>query len=249
MRLNLTQHQATPEQGCTEPNDKSRVQRLLTFDEIPSEGETASRAIELATIAIQEGATEAMIGGAHFFMRALEDALIGKGILPLYAFSKREVVENGPKKVAIFRHIGFVPAADEALVESCRKCRLSIGGTYSIQGDEIVYQAVSWHPWKDREYAPKVVGKAAPGTTEALTRLEALEATGRKYNADQQHQAEQTREEWIETLPDEVSGWKISKSWAQVQDEYGNFVADLPQTPISPAEFERWVANLAPCFD
>ena len=249
MRINLTQHQATPEQGCTEPADKSRVRSILTFEEAPSKGEIASRAIELATIAMQEGATEAMIGGAPFFMRALEDALIGKGIQPLYAFSRRDVVEDGPKKVAVFLHTGFIPAADEALVESCRRCRPSIGGTYSIQGDEIVYQAVSWHPWKDREYASRVVGKAAPGTAKALTCLESLEAAARKHNATQQEQAALAREEWIETLPDKVAGYEISKSWAQVQDEYGNFVADLPKIPMPPAEFERWVSDLAPCFD
>lgn len=111
MRLNLTQHNATQEQGCTEPQDKRMVQNLLTFDEIPDRKLVLARAIMLADIANEHNAAEAMIGGAPFLMPALERALFARGIQPLYAFSKREVVEEeGGKKTAIFRHVGFVPA-------------------------------------------------------------------------------------------------------------------------------------------
>jgi hypothetical protein len=111
MRINLTQHNATTEQGCTEPQPKKTVQELLTFDVLPNRKEIQHRAINLAIIAKSHGATEAMIGGAPFLMPALEQALIARGIQPLYAFSRREVVEEeGGKKTVIFRHIGFVPA-------------------------------------------------------------------------------------------------------------------------------------------
>ena len=54
-----------------------------------------------------------MIGGAPFFMAALESALRDVGVTPIYAFSKREVVEEpqsdgSVKKTAVFRHAGFV---------------------------------------------------------------------------------------------------------------------------------------------
>ena len=114
--LNLTQHPATPEQqdaGVVEPADKARVRQLLTFEEIPSKDELAKRAAALAEIAAGEGAETAMIGGAPFFMSSLEAALKKMGIRPVYAFSRREVVEqtteNGEvRKVAVFRHLGFV---------------------------------------------------------------------------------------------------------------------------------------------
>lgn len=111
MRINLTQHTATTEQGCQEPGNKSAVQALLTIDEIPTNAELTRRANALALIALEAGANEAMIGGAPFFMPVLERALSAAGIAPVYAFSRREAVD-GPdgKKVSVFRHIGFVPA-------------------------------------------------------------------------------------------------------------------------------------------
>lgn len=57
----------------------------------------------------------AMIGGAPFLMPALEKALRTKGILPVYAFSQREsveeIMEDGTvRKTAVFKHRGFVEA-------------------------------------------------------------------------------------------------------------------------------------------
>ena len=54
-----------------------------------------------------------MIGGAPFFMGALEAALYRRDLTPLYAFSRREVVEKATDdgavtKTAVFRHEGFV---------------------------------------------------------------------------------------------------------------------------------------------
>lgn len=114
--VNLTQHNATQDQleaGVFEPQNKVRVRELLTFNSIPSNDELEKRATELANIAVEEGAQAAMIGGAPYFMSALEDALLRKGVEPVYAFSLREAKEvqqpdGSVKKVMTFRHIGFV---------------------------------------------------------------------------------------------------------------------------------------------
>jgi hypothetical protein len=117
--LNLTQHPATADQiaaGVIEPADKKAVQTLITFDELPSARHLAECAASLAQLAVASGFHVAMIGGAPYFMAPLEAALKARGIVPLYAFSRRETVEEklsdgGVKKVQVFRHAGFVEAA------------------------------------------------------------------------------------------------------------------------------------------
>ncbi len=112
--INLTQHPiGAGQEGVSEPSEKSRVQALLTFEELPSKELILARAEALAEIAASEKAEAAMIGGAPYLMSALETALIKRGIKPLYAFSKRESVDEPQpdgsiKKVAVFRHIGFI---------------------------------------------------------------------------------------------------------------------------------------------
>lgn len=119
--VNLTQHTGTPEQGVLEPEGKKQAQNLLTFDEIPSHQEMESRALKLVEIVHREIDCHicgdhaqwcAMIGGAPFFMPVLERALAQSKITPLYAFSRREsveeIVEGKTVKKAVFRHIGFV---------------------------------------------------------------------------------------------------------------------------------------------
>ena len=114
--INLTQHAATPDQqreGVFEPQLKEKVKELLTFKSVPTVEEITSRAVQLAFIAKDEGADAAMIGGAPYLMRALEDALIMNGIEPVYAFSVREAVETqnpdgSVVKRMVFRHAGWV---------------------------------------------------------------------------------------------------------------------------------------------
>lgn len=118
--LNLTQHQATPDQvaeGVIEldSNSKEQVKNLLTFTEAPTVTEMRERARQIAVIVVStkpEGCLTAMIGGAPYFMGILEGALRYVGITPVYAFSKRiveEVEENGVvKKVSTFKHAGWV---------------------------------------------------------------------------------------------------------------------------------------------
>lgn len=120
MILNLTQHPATPEQlsaGVIDlsPDDRAELARLLTFSECPDESILSARAASIARMAAghSAGMKSAMIGGAPYFMRPLENALRSVGIRPLYAFSVRESVERtrpdgAVEKTAVFRHAGFV---------------------------------------------------------------------------------------------------------------------------------------------
>jgi len=129
MILNLTQHNATPEQKAqlvVEPRMcKDKIRELLTFEEIPTREEIEARAKELARIATSEASmyagdtdneiwiTRVMIGGAPYLMGALEKALRECGFTPVYAFSKRESEEipqpdGSVKKIQVFRHAGFV---------------------------------------------------------------------------------------------------------------------------------------------
>jgi hypothetical protein len=118
--LNLTQHNATPEQieeGVFEPSNKKAVQDSLTFDELPTSDILRGRAKSLADYAYHickaNNAKSAMIGGAPFFMAQLEYALVDAGIRPLYAFSKRvsseiQMPDGSVKKTVEFKHTGFV---------------------------------------------------------------------------------------------------------------------------------------------
>lgn len=124
--LNLTQHAATPEQlaaGVIDPTGAvaADIRELLTFDQLPSRQEIADRARHLADLARsvldrEDSGDAVMIGGAPYLMAALERALAAVGIEAHYAFSVRESVEQtqqdgSVRKVNIFRHAGFVPAA------------------------------------------------------------------------------------------------------------------------------------------
>ena len=109
---------ATQEQvaaGVTEPRDKSEVQRLLTFDSLPSLAEIEQRATALADVAANAPGDPdvAMIGGAPFLMSSLERALAAVQMRAVYAFSVRASAEQtqadgSVRKVQTFRHSGFV---------------------------------------------------------------------------------------------------------------------------------------------
>jgi hypothetical protein len=148
--INLTQHPATAEQvaaGVVEPADKPAVQALLTFEDLPTAAEIRARALALATIAVGSGALGAMIGGAPFFMAALEGELTLRSVVPLYSFSRREAVEErladgGTRKVSIFRHAGFVAGlstrhtADIVVLtgdgDAAEYCRVAIATTTRV---------------------------------------------------------------------------------------------------------------------
>ena len=117
--LNLTQHAPTQEQiaaGVIQSVAHSEIQRLLTFSSLPTQEEILERAgalAEIATGAKAGGVGYAMIGGAPYLMGALEEALRRRDIIPVYAFSVRESVEEtmpdgSVRKTQVFRHAGFV---------------------------------------------------------------------------------------------------------------------------------------------
>lgn len=128
MIVNLTQHPASAEQiaaGVIDlpPDRRALLLESLTVDSIPTRSEIADRCANIALLAAHNGLAgdedcdphpaQAMIGGAPWMMRALEDALRDQGIAPVYAFSVRESAEQvqpdgSVRKVAIFRHQGFI---------------------------------------------------------------------------------------------------------------------------------------------
>ena len=122
MIINLTQHNASPEQLTAGVVDvpaelKAELTALLTLSTLPSKEELNEAAMKVAAMAVYctQGfdAPAAMIGGAPFFMAPLEVALRHYGIKPLYSFSERvseeKIEADGTvRKVNLFKHKGFV---------------------------------------------------------------------------------------------------------------------------------------------
>jgi hypothetical protein len=119
--LNLTQHPATAEQiaaGVVDQPEPSRdtIRALLTFTTLPSNKTLRDRAATLADYARESGHRSAMIGGAPYLMRPLEEALLQAQIRPLYAWSPPPTIsevlqpDGSVRKVSVFRHGGFVGA-------------------------------------------------------------------------------------------------------------------------------------------
>ena len=145
MILNLTQHQASTEQveaGVVDLTgaDLDELKRLLTFVDLPREGEPEERARAIADIARRASVAVAegeevfgMIGGAMWLMAPLEKALANAGIAPVYAFSVRESVEEtlpdgSIKKTAVFRHKGFyVPELPAGCLARARRMAATRG--------------------------------------------------------------------------------------------------------------------------
>ena len=127
MILNLTQHKATQEQICSGVVDfpeegRDLLVAVLTFDTLPTLAEIEDRAEYIArdiiNVPFEDVAPHGlrvMIGGAPFFMAPLVGALKQHGYQPMFAFSQRESVEQhveggAVRKLAVFRHVGFVEA-------------------------------------------------------------------------------------------------------------------------------------------
>jgi hypothetical protein len=122
--INATQHVANEEQhavGVWDLPESTRksLSQMITFEDIPSLKEIEERAEKVvALLRVAQGGRflpkqQVMIGGAPYFMAPLERALRNSGACPIYAFSKRESVDEPQKdgsikKVAVFRHSGFV---------------------------------------------------------------------------------------------------------------------------------------------
>lgn len=150
--INLTQHTATPEQvaaGVVDLDGAAREQltELLTFDHAPDPLEIRRRAAAIAGIAAESGADAAMIGGAPYLMPALEIALADRGIVPLYSFTRRESVERrepdgSVRKVAVFRHRGFVVGATYQVVADAWETGASSMPYVTWQGVRAIERAV-----------------------------------------------------------------------------------------------------------
>jgi hypothetical protein len=85
---------------------------------LPSRAMIRHRCQNIARLARAEGFHVAMIGGAPWMMGTLEHCLLDVGIAPIYAFSKRNVVEGDDgTKVVKFVHEGFIPACGVELHE------------------------------------------------------------------------------------------------------------------------------------
>ena len=116
--INLTQHQATPEQikaGVIDltGNALDTLKFNLTFISMLDKKGIVERAERIAALAEAHGYKKAMCGGAPYLMGPLEEALRNKGITPVYAFSERiskeETLPDGTvRKVNIFQHRGFI---------------------------------------------------------------------------------------------------------------------------------------------
>lgn len=120
--VNLTQFDETQAQilegvFSMSDEDKAKVRELITFEEIPTVEEMRKRAHEISFIAYgylaQRGATHAMISGAPYFAKYLEQELRDSGLTPIYSFSKRRsetrIMPDGSTKVtAMFEHAGWV---------------------------------------------------------------------------------------------------------------------------------------------
>lgn len=115
MIINLTQHQASAEQAAVgvidlSPTFRATLSALLTFDAVPTQAMLQERADAIWSLiedADHQQETVFMIGGAPFFMSALESMLIAKGCTPCYAFTQRISTEVDGVKTSVFKHEGF----------------------------------------------------------------------------------------------------------------------------------------------
>lgn len=129
MIVNLTQHSASADQLAVGVIDLAgdeldSLKDALTFGELPDAQEIRDRAEHVAELACYNGLgdegdrpmpKQAMIGGALWLMAPLAAALRARGIDPVFAFSVRYTEEQkhadgSVRKIAVFRHAGFVPA-------------------------------------------------------------------------------------------------------------------------------------------
>jgi len=126
--LNLTQHEATPDQkadglmDCIHADDRMLIHRLLTFDHLPGRREIISRAGDLAALARMHKTDAAMLGGPPYLTSVLEFMLSHMGIEPVYSFTQRVSAEQkqadgSVTKTSVFRHLGWVrPYRFEGLI-------------------------------------------------------------------------------------------------------------------------------------
>lgn len=135
--INLTQHKMTADQyqynGTKlkeltyeipeeQEDHEKELKALLNFHELPSKDAINLRVMQITAFALNhfmgaaiENNRYALIGGAPYLTAPLAEALKKVGIVPLYAFSKRESVETTQPdgsvvKTSVFKHAGYVEA-------------------------------------------------------------------------------------------------------------------------------------------
>ena len=122
--LNFTQHTLTKEQIDSLVGEGFSLENIeieapqwlkdhLIFTSCPTREEVEFRAGAVSDYAESLGATDVVVGGAPYFMGALETALEFRGIKPRYAFTERVAVETvnpdgSTTKTSVFRHSGWV---------------------------------------------------------------------------------------------------------------------------------------------
>lgn len=114
--INLTNFLATKEQeeqGVVNCEEIDTIKKLLNFQHQPSSDEIRKRAALIADIASKYGYKNAMISGAPYLMRPLQEELLNRGITSKFAFSERQSIDKpqpdgSVKKENIFVHKGFV---------------------------------------------------------------------------------------------------------------------------------------------
>lgn len=116
--INLTQHVATPEQisaGVTDLPEhiRSELVQLLTFEDLPTLEQICARAEVIASLVHEPIGASMMIGGAPYLMAPLIESLQKRGYHAVFAFSKRESIDQpqpdgSVKKISVFKHAGFV---------------------------------------------------------------------------------------------------------------------------------------------
>ena len=123
--LNLTQHSPTVEQikaGVVEPSPATKlaIKQFMTFSELPTADVIKARAKTLAEIAwnITEFNQKVMIGGAPYLMAPLEEEIMKRHRIPVYAFSRRVVQEfhrsdGTVEKKMVFKFEGFVEVNED----------------------------------------------------------------------------------------------------------------------------------------
>jgi hypothetical protein len=119
--INATQHNATQDQKAVgvfdlETERQRELQKLLTFDTLPTAREVQIRAEKIKklidVVSREQKTQHVMIAGAPFLLPLLQRELQKDGYTVLYAFSERvsvEVEKDGVvTKTNVFKHVGFV---------------------------------------------------------------------------------------------------------------------------------------------
>lgn len=135
--INLTQHKMTGDQyqynGTKlkeliseipeeQADYEKELKTLLNFHELPTRDTINLRVMQITEFALNyfmgagvQNNRYALIGGAPYLTAPLAEMLKKVGIIPLYAFSKRESVETVQAdgsviKTSVFKHAGYIEA-------------------------------------------------------------------------------------------------------------------------------------------